>query len=96
VTKFPFQAGTRTALPPTRRRWREYRGDSRDARQFYAAYAAEDTATIDTLISVDCVMHVSGQHPLPGDDEGKDAIWGYFDKVVQRRVDLVAVGVAQR
>jgi ketosteroid isomerase-like protein len=47
----------------------------------YPAYATADVAAIDALISADCVMHVSGHHPLSGDYDGKDAIWGYLGKV---------------
>jgi ketosteroid isomerase-like protein len=50
-------------------------------RRAYGAYATADIAAIDALISADCVMHVSGHHPLSGDYHGKDAIWGYLGKV---------------
>jgi ketosteroid isomerase-like protein len=49
----------------------------------YEAWSAGDTATIDSLMSPDFVMHVAGGHPLSGVYRGKQDVWGYLDKVAR-------------
>ena len=49
--------------------------------RLYAAYAAADIATINSLIADDAVFHVPGRHPLSGTYTGKDAVFGYLGRV---------------
>jgi ketosteroid isomerase-like protein len=52
-------------------------------RSLYAAYAANDVGTIDSLIAEDAVVHVPGNQPLTGDHRGKQAVWAYLGKVAE-------------
>jgi ketosteroid isomerase-like protein len=63
-------------------------------RQGYQAFAAGDMATLAELIADDCVWHVPGSHPMAGDYRGRDAILGFFARLVdetggQLQVELV-------
>lgn len=49
--------------------------------RLYAAYNAQDIATVDGLVSDDLTMHVGGNHPLSGTYRGREQVWSYLAKV---------------
>ena len=53
------------------------------ARAGYEAFATGDLATVSDLMSDDIVWHSGGNNILTGDYEGKEAVLGYFGKLVQ-------------
>lgn len=53
------------------------------ARAGYAAFAAGDMATVASLFADDIVWHSSGDNILTGDYEGKEAVFGYFAKLME-------------
>jgi ketosteroid isomerase-like protein len=52
-------------------------------RRGYEAFAAGDMATIDTLFADDIVWHTTGAGPLSGDYKGKEAVFGFFGKLLE-------------
>jgi uncharacterized protein len=64
------------------------------SRKGYRAFAAGDMATLTELIADDCVWHVPGTHPMAGDYTGRDAIFGFFARLVsetdgQLQIELI-------
>ena len=53
------------------------------ARKGYEAFGKGDMETVSELMDDGIVWHVSGDNPLSGDYEGKDAIMGYFGRLMQ-------------
>lgn len=53
------------------------------ARQGYEAFSKGDMATIGELLADDVVWHVGGNSPLSGDYKGKDAVFGFFGKLME-------------
>lgn len=53
------------------------------ARAGYAAFAAGDMATVSDLFADDIVWHNGGNNILTGDYEGKEAVLGFFGRLVQ-------------
>ncbi len=50
----------------------------------YAAFAAGDIAAIMSTWTDDVTWHQSGNNPLAGDYEGKEAVAGYLAGIVQK------------
>ncbi|HVS48144.1 MAG TPA: nuclear transport factor 2 family protein [Candidatus Dormibacteraeota bacterium] len=53
------------------------------ARRAYEAFSKGDLAVVGDLLADDAVYHISGNSPLAGDYKGKDAIFGFFGKLMQ-------------
>ena len=54
------------------------------ARRAYEAFGAGDMATVSELIADNTVWHILGHGPLAGDYKGKDAVFGFFGKLMER------------
>ncbi len=54
------------------------------SRRGYAAFSAGDMETLTELIAEDAVWHVAGRGALAGDYNGRDAIFGFFGKLVEK------------
>ena len=52
-------------------------------RRGYAAFSAGDMATLDELFADDIAWHAGGRSVVSGDFEGKEAVFGYFGRLVQ-------------
>ena len=52
-------------------------------RRGYAAFSTGDMATLNELFADDIVWHASGRSVVSGDFEGKEAVFGYFGRLVQ-------------
>lgn len=53
------------------------------SRAGYAAFASGDMATLNDLLSEDIVWHSGGNNILTGDYEGKEAVLGFFGRLMQ-------------
>src|SRR6202521_4925284 len=53
------------------------------SRRAYEAFGKGDMATVGELMADDVVWHVGGSSPLSGDYKGKDAVFGFFGKLMQ-------------
>lgn len=53
------------------------------ARAGYEAFAAGDMATVSELFADDIVWHSGGNNILTGDYEGKEAVFGFFARLMQ-------------
>ncbi len=53
------------------------------ARRGYQAFADGDMATVGELLSDDIVWHVGGNNQLTGDYEGKEAVFGFFARLME-------------
>jgi ketosteroid isomerase-like protein len=53
------------------------------ARRGYEAFDKADMATVGELMADDVVWHVGGNSPLSGEYRGKDAVFGFFGKLMQ-------------
>jgi hypothetical protein len=53
------------------------------SRAGYAAFASGDMATLSDFLSDDVVWHSGGDNILAGDYEGKEAVFGYFGRLMQ-------------
>jgi uncharacterized protein len=53
------------------------------SRRAYEAFGKGDMATVSELLADDVVWHVGGNGPLTGDYKGKDAVFGFFGKLMQ-------------
>jgi uncharacterized protein len=53
------------------------------SRRAYEAFGKGDMATVGELIADDAVYHIGGSSPLSGEYKGKDAIFGFFGKLMQ-------------
>lgn len=49
----------------------------------YKAFGEGDMATLSTLMADDIVWHVAGDNPLSGDYSGKEAVFGFFARIVE-------------
>ncbi|HEY8624076.1 MAG TPA: nuclear transport factor 2 family protein [Casimicrobiaceae bacterium] len=54
------------------------------ARQGYEAFSKGDMAAIGELLADDVVWHVGGSSPISGDYKGKDAVFGFFGKLMEQ------------
>src|SRR5437899_12495630 len=52
-------------------------------RKGYKAFAAQDMEALAEVIPEDAVWHVPGRNQLAGDYKGRDAIFGYFGKLME-------------
>lgn len=52
-------------------------------KQGFAAFAAGDLATLDSLFADDIIWHGSGRSFLGGDFAGKEAVFGLFGRPIQ-------------
>lgn len=52
-------------------------------RRAYKAFSAGDMATLNELMTDDTVWHILGHNPLSGDYKGKDAVFGFFGKLME-------------
>ena len=52
-------------------------------RKGYKAFAAQDMEALAEVIPEAAVWHVPGRGPLAGDYKGRDAIFGYFGKLME-------------
>ncbi len=62
----------------------------------YAAFARGDFTALNDLLAEDVVWHVPGRNQLTGDYKGRDAVYGFFGKLMEVtegafRIDLHAV-----
>jgi uncharacterized protein len=62
-------------------------------RDGYAAFAKGDFAVLNDLFAEDLLWHEPGQNQLSGDYRGREAVYGFFGKLMERtegslRVDL--------
>ena len=53
------------------------------ARLAYEAFEKADMETVGEHLTDDVVWHVGGNNPLTGDYKGKDAVFGFFGKLMQ-------------
>ena len=53
------------------------------SRAGYAAFASGDMATLSGFLSDDIVWHSGGDNILTGDYEGKEAVLGFFGRLMQ-------------
>ena len=53
------------------------------SKRAYEAFDKKDMATVSDLIADDVVWHVGGKSPLAGDYKGKDAVFGFFGKLME-------------
>lgn len=53
------------------------------ARTGYEAFANGDMATLNDVMSDDIVWHNGGDNILSGDYEGKEAVFGFFGRIVE-------------
>jgi ketosteroid isomerase-like protein len=53
------------------------------SRRAYEAFATADMKTVGELMADDVVWHVSGNNPISGEYKGKDAVFGFFGKLMQ-------------
>lgn len=53
------------------------------SRAGYEAFASGDLATVSDLFSDDIVWHSGGNNILTGDYEGKEAVLGFFGRLMQ-------------
>jgi ketosteroid isomerase-like protein len=53
------------------------------ARRGYEAFSKGDMATVNELMADDVVWHVGGNSSLSGDYKGKDAVFGFFGKLME-------------
>jgi len=53
------------------------------SRAGYAAFASGDMATLSDLLADDIVWHSGGNNILTGDYEGKEAVLGFFGRLMQ-------------
>jgi len=53
------------------------------AREGYEAFAVGDMAAVGDLLADDIVWHSGGNNILTGDYEGKEAVFGYFARLLQ-------------
>ena len=53
------------------------------ARRGYEAFGKGDMATVNELMADDVVWHVGGNSSLSGDYKGKDAVFGFFGKLME-------------
>jgi ketosteroid isomerase-like protein len=53
------------------------------SRRAYEAFGKGDMATVGELLADDVVWHVGGSGPLTGDYKGKDAVFGFFGKLME-------------
>lgn len=53
------------------------------ARAGYEAFAKGDMAALDQLFSDDIVWHIGGSSSIAGDYVGKQAVFGFFARLVQ-------------
>lgn len=54
-------------------------------RRSYKAFGAGDMGTLSELLSDETVWHILGRNPLSADYKGKDAGFGFFGKLMERR-----------
>ncbi len=52
-------------------------------REAYAAFDKGDHAAINDSFAEDVVFHIPGRHQLTGDYRGRDAVLGFFGKVME-------------
>ena len=52
-------------------------------RRAYEAFGAGDLATVSQLLADDTVWHILGHSSLAGDYKGKDAVFGFFGKLME-------------
>jgi ketosteroid isomerase-like protein len=50
----------------------------------YAAYSSGDMETINEVFADDIVWHIGGRSDLAGDYNGKDEVFGFFAKLMER------------
>jgi uncharacterized protein len=65
-------------------------------RDGYAAFAKADFAALNELFAEDVLWHVQGRNQLTGDYRGRDAVYGFFGKLMELtqgsfHIDLHAV-----
>jgi ketosteroid isomerase-like protein len=53
------------------------------SRRAYEAFDKADMATVSELMADDVLWHVSGSSPIAGDYKGKDAVFGFFGKLME-------------
>jgi ketosteroid isomerase-like protein len=53
------------------------------ARRAYEAFDKADMETVSELMADDVVWHVGGNNALSGEYKGKDAVFGFFGKLMQ-------------
>jgi len=63
------------------------------ARAGYEAFAAGDMAAVSDLLTDDIVWHVAGNYDMSGDYAGKEAVFGFFAKLMEEsrgtfRIDI--------
>lgn len=52
-------------------------------RKGYEAFAAGDLAALDTMFADDILWHNGGNNALSGDYHGKEAVFGFFGRVLE-------------
>jgi uncharacterized protein len=53
------------------------------SRRAYEAFGKGDMATVSELMADDVLWHVGGNNPLSGEYKGKDAVFGFFGKLME-------------
>ena len=62
-------------------------------RKGYAAYSTGDMDTITELFDENILWHVAGRSPISGDYKGRDAVFGFFGKLMELSNGTSAVEV---
>jgi hypothetical protein len=52
-------------------------------REGYAAFAKGDSAVLNDLLAEDLLWHAGGPSQLSGEDRGRDAVYGFFGRLVE-------------
>lgn len=52
-------------------------------RKGYAAYSTGDMAVLTELFAEDTLWHIAGRSPVSGDYKGRDAVFGFFGKLME-------------
>jgi ketosteroid isomerase-like protein len=53
-------------------------------RKGYEAFAAGNLQALDELFADDIIWHVGGRNPFTGDYKGRQEVYGFFAKLVER------------
>jgi ketosteroid isomerase-like protein len=62
-------------------------------RKGYAAYSSGDLDTLTDLFADDILWHVAGRSPIAGDYKGRDAVFGFFGKLMELSGGTFAIDV---
>ena len=62
-------------------------------RKGYAAYSSGDIAVLNDLFADDVLWHIAGRSQIAGDYKGRDAVFGFFGKLMELSDGTTAIDV---